>query len=104
MAFEVIKSGWQVFQKGKAVANPASWRVYATSVQVVLALLTAVVALLRANGYDLPVTDETLTHLATGVVGLVFGVRGVLSVITREDRGLPSKRASHVCRNDDGAR
>lgn len=104
MAFEVIKSGWQVFQRGKAVANPATWRVYATSVQVVLALLTAVVALLRANGYDLPVTDETLAHLATGVVGLVFGVRGVLGVITREDRGLPSRRAPADCGNDNGDR
>ena len=104
MAFDVLKSGWQVFQRGKAVANPAAWRVYATSVQMVLALLTAIVALLRANGYELPVTDETLTQLATGVVGLVFGVRGVLGVITSEDRGLPSRRPTHDCGNDDGER
>ena len=104
MAFEVIKSGWQVFQKGKAVANPAAWNVYATSVQVMFGLLTAVVGLLRANGYDLPVTDATLMYLATGVAALVFGVRGLLRVVTSEDRGLPPKRTSHVCRDDDGAR
>jgi len=104
MAFEAIKAGWQVFQKGKAVANPAAWRVYATAVQVVLGLLTAVVALLRANGYDLPVTDETLMQLATGIVGLVFGVRGVLGVVTREDRGLPSRRTTPDCGNNDGER
>lgn len=104
MAFEVIKSGWQVFQKGKAVANPAAWNVYATSVQVMFGLLTAVVGLLRANGYDLPVTDDILMYLATGVAALVFGVRGLLRVVTSEDRGLPSRRASHDCRNDDGAR
>ena len=102
MAFEVIKSGWQVFQKGKAVANPAAWRTHATAAQALLALLTTVVALLKANGYDLPVTDETLAQLATGVVALFFGVRGVLGVITRKDRGLPAKRAPHDCGNDDG--
>lgn len=100
MAFKAIKAGWQVFQKGKAVANPSTWKVYSTAVQVMLGLLTAIVALLRANGYDLPLDDETLLQLATGVVALVFGVRGVLGVVTREDRGLPSKRLSG---GDDGA-
>lgn len=92
MAFDVIKAGWSVFQKGKAVADPAAWKVYAQTVQMALALLTAVVAFLRANGYDLPITDETLTQLATGVVALVFGVRGVLAVITDKNRGLPPRR------------
>ncbi len=104
MAFEVLKSGWQVFQRGKAVANPAAWRVYATSVQMLFGLLTAVVGLLRANGYDLPVTDDILMYLATGVAALVFGVRGVLGVITRKDRGLPAKRAPADCGSDDGER
>ena len=102
MAFEVIKSGWQVFQKGKAVANPATWRVYATSVQMMFGLLTAVVGLLRANGYDLPVTDDILMYLATGVAALVFGVRGLLRVVTDTNRGLRSRRAPPDCGNDDG--
>ena len=94
MAFEVIKSGWSVFQKGKAVANPATWKASALSVQTMLALLTAVVGLLRANGYDLPVSDETLTQLATGIVALVFGIRGVLNVITDKDKGVKASPAS----------
>ena len=102
--FEVPKAAWSVFQRGKAVANPGAWKSYAMSVQLLVGLFTAVIALLRANGYDLPVTDETLTQLATGVVALVFGVRGVLGVITREDRGLPSRRLPPDCGNDDGAR
>ena len=103
MAFDVIKAGWQVFQKGKAVADPAAWKVYAQTVQMALALLTAVVGFLRANGYDLPITDETLTQLATGVVALVFGVRGVLGVITREDRGVQPRRASADRDDNNGA-
>ena len=102
MAFEVIKSGWSVFQKGKAVANPATWKASALSVQTLLALLTAIVGLLRANGYDLPVSDETLTQLATGIVALVFGIRGVLNVITNPDKGLRTERTSTTCDHDHG--
>ena len=101
--FEVPKAAWQVFQKGKAVADPAAWRVYGQTVQMALALLTAVVGFLRANGYDLPITDETLTQLATGVVALVFGVRGVLAVITSEHKGLSPRRSSADRDDNNGA-
>ena len=86
-----------------AVADPAAWKVYAQTVQMALALLTAVVGFLRANGYDLPITDETLTQLATGVVALVFGVRGVLGVITSKDRGVQPRRAPADRDDNNGA-
>ena len=92
MAFEAIKSGLAVFKRGKAVANPETWRKRGVATQAVLALLVAIVALLRANGYDLPVQDDTLQLLATGIVSLWFGGVGVYRVITSPDRGLPTKR------------
>lgn len=92
MAFEAIKSGWAVFQKGKAVANPDTWRTYGMATQAVVALLAAVIGLLRANGYELSISDQTLQYLAAGVVSLWFGGVGVYRVITSEDRGLPAKR------------
>jgi hypothetical protein len=92
MAFEAIKSGWAVFQKGKAVANPDTWRTYGMATQAVVALLAAVIGLLRANGYELAISDQTLQYLAAGVVSLWFGGVGVYRVITSPDRGLPAKR------------
>lgn len=102
MAFEVVKSAWTVFQKGKQVANPEVWKVYSVSIQMLLALLTAIVGLLRANGYDLPVTDETLMYLATCIVAGVYGVRGVCNVITSPDKGVRPRGISSGCTNNEG--
>lgn len=93
MAFEAIRAGWSVFQKGKAVANPSTWRAYGVAVQALVALFAAVLGLLRANGYDLPVSDETLQYLAGGIVSLWFGGVGVYRVISSTDRGLQPRRA-----------
>ena len=102
MAFEVIKSGWAVFQKGKAVANPETWRAYGIAVQAVVGLLAAVIGLLRANGYDLAISDETLQYLASGVVALWFGSLGVWNVIKTPHRGVPSgDTASRETSDDD---
>ena len=90
--FEVPKAAWAVFQRGRSVANPDTWKSYAVAVQMLVGLLVAIVGLLRANGYDMPISDETLQHLAGGIVGLWFGGVGVYRVITRPDRGLQPRR------------
>ena len=100
--FEVPKAAWAVFQKGKAVANPAAWRRYGLAVQARVLFFSAVIGLLRANGYDLPVTEETLQHLAGGIAGLWFGGLGVYRVITSPDRGLPPGRKTPAGDANDG--
>ena len=80
-----------VFRKGQAVANPAAWKSTATATQTLVALLAALVGMLRVNGYELPVTDETLTQLAGGIAGLWLGGVGVYRVVTSPDRGLPAE-------------
>lgn len=102
--FEVPKAAFAVFKKGRAVANPETWRSYAIAVQAVVGLLAAVLGLLRANGYELPVDDETLQQLAGGVVGLWFGGFGVYRVITSPDRGLPGRREAAAGDTDNGDR
>lgn len=102
--FEVPKAAFQVFRKGKAVASPETWRSYAIAVQAIVGLLTAVIGLLRANGYELPITDETLQYLAGSVAGLWFGGVGVYRVITSKDRGLPAKREAVIGNENDGDR
>lgn len=102
--FEVPKAAFAVFRKGQAVASPETWRSYAIAVQAVVGLLAAVLGLLRANGYELPIDDETLQQLAGGVVGLWFGGIGVYRVITSPDRGLPAKREAAAGDADNGGR
>lgn len=88
MFFKALRSGWAVFQKGKAVANPSTWRTYGIAVQAIAAFLAAVVVALEANGYPLPVSDETIQYLASGVAALWFGGLGVWRVISSPERGL----------------
>ena len=102
--FEVPKAAWSVFQRGKAVADPAAWKSYAMAAQMLLGLFTAVISLLRANGYDLPVTDESLQYLAGGIAGLWFGGFGVYRVITDTNRGLPPRRPSVDSEKNNGDR
>ena len=100
--FDVPKAAWSVFQKGKAVANPDAWKSYGMAAQLLIGLFTAVVGLLRANGYDLPITDETLQYLAGGIAGLWFGGVGVLRVITDTNRGLQPRRKTPAGEADNG--
>ena len=102
--FEVPKAAWSVFQKGKAVADPAAWKSYGMAAQLLIGLFTAVIGLLRANGYDLPITDETLQYLAGGIAGLWFGGFGVYRVITSPDRGLQPRRKTPGDEADNGGR
>lgn len=102
--FEVPKAAFAVFRKGKAVANPETWKSHAVAVQMLVGLLAAVVGLLRANGYELPISDETLQHLAGGVVGLWFGFAGLYRVITSKDRGLPARSKTDTSNTHNGGR
>ena len=102
--FEVPKAAFAVFLRGRAVANPAAWKSHAMAVQLLVGLFTAVIGLLRANGYDLPISDETLQYLAGGIAGLWFGGFGVLRVITDTNRGLPPRRQAPTCNTDNGDR
>ena len=100
--FEVPRAAFAVFQKGKAVADPAAWKSYGMAMQLLIGLFTAVVGLLRANGYDLPITDETLQYLAGGIAGLWFGGFGVYRVITDTNRGLQPRRKTPTREADNG--
>ena len=102
--FEVPKAAFAVFLRGRAVANPAAWKSHAMAVQLLVGLFTAVIGLLRANGYDLPISDETLQYLAGGIAGLWFGGFGVYRVITDTNRGLSPRRQATTGNTDNGDR
>ncbi len=78
---------FNLFRKGSAVADPALWKHGQITVTVLLPFAVALIATVRAFGYEIPVSDELL---AQGVGGLVVVINVVLTVITSDKIGLPA--------------
>ena len=74
----------QVFQKGKEVANPGAWK----NAQIVAGLLTAILSVLAAFGYDFGISQSDILLIAGGVVG-VGGA--IITVITSQKVGFRQK-------------
>lgn len=83
--FRIIKSAFEVFRAGQAVSNQAAWK----NAQLVGTLLTALVALAAAFGFDLGLSDE---EIAGGAIFIVALVNGVLVIVTSKKVGLPAKK------------
>jgi hypothetical protein len=65
---EKISAFWNLFRQGEAVANPAAWLKGQITVGVLSGFLMAIVAVLKAYGYDVPVTQETANTIAAGIL------------------------------------
>lgn len=74
-----VKAGWRVFKAGEVVANPAAWKRGQVGVNAVAALLIALVELVEAFGYEIPVSGEGLDAVAAGVFVVVNVVCTVVS-------------------------
>ena len=74
----------QVFRKGKEVANPGAWK----NAQIVAGLLTAILSVLAAFGYDFGISQSDILLIAGGVVG-VGGA--IITVITSQKVGFRQK-------------
>jgi hypothetical protein len=92
--FDAIKNApkfFELFQKGKEVASPATWKNNTVATNVVIALLATAAGLSKTFGYDLGIDDATLQNLATGTVAVVGVVNAVMHIITSAKVGLPAK-------------
>ena len=75
-----------LFRQGAAVADPALWKKRQITATVLLPFFAALVATARAFGHELPVTDEEILQVVTG---LVVVINLVLTVTTSRHVGLP---------------
>ena len=78
-------------RSGYALRNSATWKVRQNAVNALVGVLSVAVALAKANGYDLPVSDEILVSIAGGVWGFVSVFNGWATTATTAQIGLPSK-------------
>lgn len=69
--FEKLKAFYNVFRAGESVANPAAWKKGQITTGILAAFLGAVVALAKAFGYELPLTDEQLAQIGGAVLAIV---------------------------------
>lgn len=81
---KAIKAAFDVFRAGQSVNNPAAWK----NAQLVGTLLTALVALASAFGYDLGLSDE---EIAGGAIFIAALANGILVVVTSKKVGLSEK-------------
>ena len=85
--FRLVNAIFDIFRAGQAVSNPAAWK----NAQLVGTLLTALVALAAAFGYDLGLSSE---EIAGGAIFIVAVVNGILVVVTSKKVGLPAKQSN----------
>lgn len=86
---EKIKAFYRVFTIGQSVANPAAWKLGKITGDMVAALLSALVVLARAFGYDLHISDSDLLQLGGSVVILYAAISSASTVASTTVIGLP---------------
>ena len=91
-----LLAAFQVYRKGQSVSNPESWKNGQITGSILAGLLGALVALAKAYGYELPVTDDQLVTIGAGIVAVVgLFLNPTATVVSSDKVGLqPSSEAT----------
>ena len=80
-----------VFRKGQVVANPTAWKTGQITGSILAGLLAAIVAGAKAFGYELPVSDDQLLAIGSGIVAVVgLFLNPAATVVSSDKVGLPA--------------
>ncbi len=71
ISYDQFKAGIEVFKRGKSVANPTAWKKRQVNANTLSLLIIALVALGKAYGYTIPVSDEAAVSIAGGIIAVV---------------------------------
>ena len=85
---------FNAMRKGAEVTNAELWKRGLITGSMVAGLLSALVALLRAFGVEVPVTSEQLADIAVGIVAVGGVVVGLLTAATSDRAGLPGLKSA----------
>lgn len=80
---------FNLFRKGSSVSDPAAWKNKQITATVLGAFILALINVLAAFGYALPIDTETANAIAGGIIAIV---NVLLTVTTTDKVGLPAKR------------
>ena len=76
---------WQLFKVGNSVVDAAKWKKRQISATVLAAALLAVINVLAAFGYAMPVDAETANAIAAGIIAVV---NTILTITTTDKIGI----------------
>lgn len=100
----IVSDFFAAFQAGKELSNATTWKKAQVVVAKLSVLLGAVVAILGAFGYVVPLTPEQIGVLA-GAVGIIVGLfNGTATVVSTPRVGLSPRGGSVTPSGGDGVR
>lgn len=70
---------FDVFRKGKAVANPVLWKTGQITVSALVPVVAACVELARVFGYNIPLSDGQNAAISGGIIAIVNIVCTIVS-------------------------
>lgn len=75
----------EVMQKGKVVANPEAWKSKQITAGMIAALISSLVALSKAFGYEIPLTETEINDIAIWILG-GYGMYNIAATIASSDK------------------
>jgi hypothetical protein len=89
-----ISAFWRVLRTGEEVANPAKWKRRQITAGVLVAFLSALVALADAFGFRIETSEVQLEAVALGILSIYGLLDAVLTAATSKRAGLlpPSRK------------
>lgn len=78
---------WGLFRQGQAVTDPKLWKERQIKATVLAGVLLAVVNVVKAFGYEIPIDTETANAIAAGIIA---AVNVVFTITTTEKVGVSS--------------
>ena len=82
-AIQALRAGW-------ILRDPETWKNRTVAINALTAVLSVSVAIARGFGYDLPISDEIIAAVATGLWGIVGVFNSWSTVATTDKIGLRS--------------
>lgn len=83
-----LKSILALFKQGNSVADPAKWKNRQVTATILAGVILALVHVLSAFGFAVPIDMDSASAIAAGVIAVV---NVVLTFTTTDKIGLPAK-------------
>lgn len=83
-AVQALRAGW-------ILRNPETWKNRTVAINALTAVLSVAIAIARGFGYELPVSDEIVAAVATGLWGVVGVFNSWSTVATTDKIGVQPK-------------
>lgn len=83
--FKVVNLLPEAMQQGKVVTNPQAWKAKQITAGMIAALLSTLIALAKAFGYEIPLTETQINDIAIWILG-GYGMYNIAVTIASSDK------------------